>query len=147
MGRPSDYNLEVAQAICARMAAGETLLQICRDPAMPARSTAYLWTIVHPEFSDMYARARKALYEHWADELVDIAEDGRNDWVERERKDGSKEMVCDREHIQRSTLRVDTRKWMLAKLQPKQYGDKLALGGAEDLAPFTVTLTAIDERG
>jgi len=147
MGRPSDYSLEVAHAICARMAAGETLLQICRDPAMPARSTAYLWTVVHPEFSDMYARARKALYEHWADELVDIAEDGRNDWIERERKDGSIEMTVDREHIQRSALRVDTRKWMLAKLQPKQYGDKVAHTGPDGEGPIAVNLTATDDRG
>jgi hypothetical protein len=42
------------------------------------------------------------------------------------------------ENLQRSRLRVDTRKWLLSKALPKIYGDKLALGGDQDAPPITL---------
>jgi hypothetical protein len=57
------------------------------------------------------------------EEMFDIAEDGSNDWMERRRKDGSIEEVPNHEHIARSKLRIDTRKWMLAKIAPSRYAD------------------------
>ena len=33
------------------------------------------------------------------------------------------------EHVQRSKLRVDTRKWYLSKILPKKYGDKINVEG------------------
>jgi hypothetical protein len=62
-----------------------------------------------------------------ADEVVDISDDARNDFVERE--DASR--VANQEHIQRSRLRVDTRKWLLSKCLPKIYGDRPVLEAAE----------------
>jgi terminase small subunit-like protein len=61
-----------------------------------------------------------------ADDLLDIVDDGTNDFVARER-DGERIMVVDHEHIQRSRLRADTRKWLLSKALPKIYGDKIDL--------------------
>lgn len=47
--------------------------------------------------------------------------------------------------IQRSKLRVDTRKWLASKMAPKKYGDKVAIGGADDLGPVqTVTKKMTD---
>ena len=61
-----------------------------------------------------------------ADEMLEIADDGSNDWMLR--KDGDKEFyVLNGEHVQRSRLRLDTRKWLLSKALPKVYGDKLAV--------------------
>jgi hypothetical protein len=59
------------------------------------------------------------------DELNEIADDGSNDYMEKERQDGSSFTVVDSEHIQRSRLRVDTRKWYLSKVLPKKFGDKV----------------------
>ena len=70
--------------------------------------------------------------EFWADEIMDIADDGTNDYVERESDSGT-QVVCDQEHIQRSRLRVDTRKWFLSKLLPKKYGDRTALDVKGDI--------------
>ena len=46
------------------------------------------------------------------------------DWVERKGKDGETELVLDREHIQRSKLRAEHRRWLFSKALPKVYGDK-----------------------
>lgn len=58
-----------------------------------------------------------------ADEIKEISDDGSNDWMER--NDGENvAWVANGEHIQRSRLRVDTRKWHLSKALPKIYGDR-----------------------
>jgi hypothetical protein len=59
-----------------------------------------------------------------AEEALEIADDGSNDWMERRRKDGSTEEVVNSEHVQRSKLRIETRLKLLAKWSPKRYGDK-----------------------
>ncbi len=92
---------------------------------MPSRPTVAKWVVEDTEgFSGQYARAREMGLEELADEALEIAEDGTNDWVERQRRDGSIETVIDREHVDRSRLRVDARKWLLSKRLPKVYGDK-----------------------
>ncbi len=55
------------------------------------------------------------------DEALEIADDASGDWIKTE--DGKK--ILDHEHVQRSRLRVDTRKWAAGKMAPKRYGDKI----------------------
>lgn len=124
-GRPTTFNQTTADLICLRMAEGETLRQICRDPGMPARSTVYRWLSKNPRFSDQYAQARERLVEAWADEIVDIADDGTTDYVTKVGRNGHEYEAVDQEHIQRSRLRVDARRWLLSKLNPGQYGDHI----------------------
>ena len=59
-----------------------------------------------------------------ADEMLEIADDGSNDWMLRNGS-GKELHGLNGEHIQRSRLRLDTRKWLLSKALPKIYGDKL----------------------
>lgn len=125
-GRPSDFTQEVADAICTRIAAGESLRAICQDEHMPAASTVFLWLIKHLEFSEQYARAREAQADFLADEIIEISDDGTNDWMVRNGKDGEDSTyVLNGEHVQRSKLRVDSRKWFASKVAPKKYGDKV----------------------
>ncbi len=124
-GRPSVYSDELATEICARIAAGESLRRICSDDKMPVMSTVMLWLVdgKHEMFSEQYAEARRIQAETLADELFDIADDGSNDWMEREGKDGEAGYVLNGEHVQRSRLRLDTRKWYLSKVLPR-FADK-----------------------
>jgi len=92
---------------------------------MPARSTVYRWLSRNPDFADQYALARECLVAAWADEIIDIADDGTTDYVEKVGRNGTEYMAVDQEHIQRSRLRVDTRRWLLSKLNPGQYGDHM----------------------
>lgn len=124
MGRPSDYSDELAAEICSRLASGKPLTKICADESMPCQSTVYLWLKKQDGFSEMYARARDDQADTLADEMLEIADDATRDVTKTE--DGD---VFNSEHVQRSRLRVDTRKWIASKLKPKKYGDKVSVGG------------------
>ena len=124
-GPPVKFSAPVADLICSRMAEGETLRAICLDRSMPARATVYRWASKNPQFRDQYSRAREALVEYWADECVEIADDSSTDMVIKTGRNGHEYEAVDQEHIQRSRLRVDTRKWLMSKLNPGQYGDRI----------------------
>ena len=132
-GRPSIYTDDLADEICQRIADGQSVREICRADDMPAMSTVFRW-LSDPRyitFREQYARAVEARAEYHADEILDIADDGTNDWMERFGKDGeSLGWSVNGEAVQRSKLRIDSRKWLLSKLMPKKYGDKLDLGGS-----------------
>ena len=119
MARPTKYSKELADKICERMANGESLRAICKDESMPARSTVTLWAADNREgFSVRYEVAFAARAHYWADELLDIADDSANDYMERLSKEGESEAVYNPEAVARSRLRVDSRKWLLSKLLP-----------------------------
>ncbi len=123
-GRPSDYSLELSDIICARIVEGESMRSIGRDDTMPAMSTLFKWLREHDEFSEQYARAHEASADVLFDDMLEIADDGTNDWMEKNDKKG--ECIgwqLNGEHIQRSKLRIETRKWAASKLKPKKYGD------------------------
>lgn len=140
MGRPSDYTPELAAVICSRIASGEKVSDICLEEIMPATSTVYLWLSKHKEFSDQYAQAQSDRTHALAEEIIDIADNGSNDWMERNYGDDEKSSwVTNGEALQRSRLRVDTRKWLMSKMAPKKYGDKVAHTGDPDNPVFTKT--------
>jgi hypothetical protein len=105
-GRKSEYAPEIAALICRRVIQGESIKQIALDPAMPVQSTIYVWLNDQPEFAEMYARAKRAQADLMAEDIVAIADDQDED-------------------VNRSRLRVDARKWLMAKLAPRKYGDAL----------------------
>lgn len=126
-GRPSLYNEELGEEICRLLKDGWTLNQLCRKhEGFPHESTVRSWAANpdHP-FSTKYVQAREIGYLRMADELLEISDDGANDWMVREGKDGENlGWQLNGEHVQRSRLRADTRKWLLSKALPKIYGDK-----------------------
>ena len=135
-GRPSSYTDETAAKICERLALGESLREICRDEKMPSQRSVFRWLLDEENevFRQQYARAREIQAEAIFDEILEIADDGSNDWMERRLPSGETVEVVNQEHIQRSRLRIDSRKWMAGKLQPKKYGDKLDItSGGEKL--------------
>lgn len=67
-----------------------------------------------------------------ADELFTIADDGSNDTIVVDEETGS--TATNHDVINRSRLRVDTRKWYLSKVLPKIYGDKLDVNHGGEVA-------------
>lgn len=123
-GRPTKYSEDLAITICERLIDGRSLRSVCRDEDMPAASTVFRWLSEKESFREQYARAKQEAADAMAEELLDIADDGTNDWMERLDKDGkSIGWQLNGEHVQRSKLRADTRKWLMAKMKPKKYGD------------------------
>jgi hypothetical protein len=115
---------EIIEEIIDGVANGVPLREVCRRDGMPNWRTVYDWLEADEEFAARFARAREVGFDAIAEETLDIADDGTNDWVERKRQDGSIEEVVNSEHIQRSKLRIETRLKLLAKWNPKKYGDK-----------------------
>lgn len=122
----SSFTPEMAARICERISDGESLRAILADDGMPASSTVFKWLSENAAFSEQYARAREAQADAVFDEILTIADDGRNDWMERKNADGENiGWMENGEALRRSQLRIDARKWMAGKLKPKKYGDKL----------------------
>lgn len=128
MAGKTTFTQEMADIICERLADGQSLRAICVDEAMPSTSTVCKWLAAEPSFSEQYARARELQADALFDEILEIADDGQNDWMEKRNADGENIGWSENgEALRRSALRVDARKWMAGKLQAKKYGDKLDL--------------------
>ena len=126
-GRPGAHTPDLALEICLRLAEGQTLREICRDERMPGRTTVTRWIVEDREgFRGQYVRAREAQADAWADENIEIADDSTNDWVERQKGEQAVTEL-DREHISRSALRIETRKWHMSRMSPKKWGDRTQL--------------------
>jgi hypothetical protein len=92
---------------------------------MPSRSTVYRWFEQHLSFRDAYQRAREFQAEAWADEIIAIADDTTLDTITKVTPQGREYQAIDHENIQRSKLRVNTRQWLMARLHPAGYGDRV----------------------
>lgn len=122
-GRPTDYTQELADLICSELAEGKSMRTVCALDGMPDKSTIFRWIRLYEEFRDQYTKAKEEGVEAWAEESIDIADNGSNDWMLTHDKDNDGYKV-NGEHIQRSRLRIETRKWYASKLKPKKYGDR-----------------------
>lgn len=128
MARPTKYNKKVADKICKLIATTNMgLVKICKDKDMPSTVTVYAWlkNEKHKEFLNNYVRARETQQELLAEEILDIADNTEDDIIELNMNDGTVSEKVNHENIHRSRLRVDTRKWLLSKLNPKKYGDRI----------------------
>lgn len=144
IGRPSKYTKQIAESICEQLSEGIPLREICRQDGMPAWRTIYDWMRQDEALSTAIAHARDLGYDSLAEECLDIADDANNDWMERTDKDGrSLGWIVNGEHVQRSKLRIETRLKLLAKFNPKKYGESVThKGDAEN--PLEVGTTMLD---
>lgn len=136
------FTQEQADIICNRIADGESLRAICASEGMPDKATVFRWLAANEAFRDQYARAREVQADTLFDDILEIADDARNDWMEANGKDDAG-WRSNGEHINRSRLRLEARKWMASKLLPKVYGDKLDLSGN---VGFSVTIADDDAK-
>lgn len=145
-GRPSIYTPELGELICRRIASGETVRAIGRDPEMPDESTIRGWALDNKDgFFPQYTRAVQIRAGVWAEEIIEIADDGSNDTY-TDPNTGMEKM--NPEVVARSRLRVDTRKWMLSKVLPKVYGDKMDVShGVQPENPLSSLLQRIAGTG
>ena len=140
----------VRALILAYLADGMSLREVCRMEGMPERSAVNRDLLADVEFQNQYARACEIRADVLFDELLEIADDGSNDWMERKNSDGSVgDIILNGENVQRSRLRLDARKWAISKMNPKKYGDKLELGGtgaSGEILIGQVTRTYVDPK-
>lgn len=115
------YSDELAREICDTIASeGKGLKRLCKEnPHWPSYNTIYKWLRQHPIFSDLYAYSKKEQVTCLVDEILDIADDGSQDEI----IDNDGNVRQNSEFINRSRIRIDTRKWIATKLVPRLYGD------------------------
>lgn len=135
-------NPENAERICELLAEGYTLRQVAREIGISSASSITDWVREDDSFAARYTRAMDVRWDRMAEELVEIADDGSNDWLQREEKAGEIATVPDHEHVNRSRLRVDARKWLLSKMAPKKYGERVVQEHTgPDGGPIAVDMT------
>lgn len=144
-GRPSIYTPELGELICRRIAAGETVRAIGRDADMPDESTIRGWALDNKDgFFPQYTRAVQIRAMGWSEEIIEISDDSSQDTY----IDNNGNERTNNEVVARSRLRTDTRKWMLSKVLPKVYGDKLDVNhGVQPENPLTSMLQRIAGSG
>lgn len=125
IGRPSLWTQELADIICEKLSEGVSLRTVCLDEDMPDARTVFRWLRTNEQFCQQYARAKQESADAMAEDVLDIADDGSNDWMEKQVSKGVFIDVPNNEVLQRSKLRVDTRKWLMSKMKPKKYGEKM----------------------
>lgn len=115
----SDEREEISQLVLEGMRSGLSAFKSCQKAGVP-NSTFMRWVGDDAKLAERYAHAREDLIERMANELLELSDsevpetgDGKRDW----------------QAIQQRKLQVDSRKWLLSKLAPKKYGDKLELSG------------------
>lgn len=147
-GRPSTFTKELGDEIVARISKGEPLRQICRDDHMPHWTTFYYWMEGDKEFSLRIAHARELGEEAIAQECLDIADDAQNDWMEKHGRDGNEFYQLNGEHVQRSKLRIETRLKLLAKWNPRKWGEKVDLNhGVQPDNPLMTVIQRVAGTG
>lgn len=142
---------EIKEQILQRLSDGESLRAICETDGFPAESAVRAWAMDDVDgFASHYARARELGYERLAEEILSIA-DTPVTGIKTVTKASGPE-TTEGDMIEHRRLQVETRKWMLAKMLPKRYGDKLELAGGltikKDASEYTdAELMAIATRG
>jgi DNA-binding transcriptional regulator YdaS (Cro superfamily) len=115
----SEDRAAISQMVLDGMRSGLSAFKACQKAGV-SQSTFNDWLNADVKLAAEYAHAREDLIERMANEIMDLADsevpetgDGKKDW----------------QAIQKHKLQVDTRKWLLSKLSPKKYGDKLEVSG------------------
>lgn len=109
VGRPSKFTQTLADDICERIANGESLRNICRDKSMPDKTTVLRWVDDNNDFCDQYARACARREDSFFDDLIEIADS----------------VTADAAEVAKARVQIDARKWVLSRMNPKKYGDRV----------------------
>lgn len=127
--RFNDYSDKLANEICETLACGtDSIMTLCdKNPHWPSLDVIRKWRINIPEFSAKYMSAKQHQIESIVDEILDIADDTSKDVVIS--GDNHK---YDHDHISRTRIKIDTRKWLAAKLVPRLYGEKLNISADDN---------------
>ncbi len=109
LGRPPTFPYDPHKALIVlwQIANGMTMKDVAAQVGLPSRTVIWEWTLDVPEFAEAYARATEFKARGMFEDLPELADTATN------------------ENAQAVRLQVDTRRWVLSKMLPRIYGDKI----------------------
>lgn len=144
MGRPSIYTPELAAELCYYLSMGESLRTACKHKGMPTVKTVFLWLSAsnkaewRDDFLQQYTRAKEEAADAMAEEILYIADTPKHG-VEKVTKANGVTEIKEGDMLGHRRLQIDTRKFIMAKMKPKKYGDKVDLTSGGEKIGVTVT--------
>lgn len=127
IGRPSTFSEEKALRMCELVAQGYSLRKAVEiDPTLPPHSTFLLWCHENPALANQYARARASAMHALAEDIMQISD------------------ATDPANVNVARLQVETRKWLMSKLAPNVFGDRVTLAGDAN-APLVIGWAGDDD--
>jgi hypothetical protein len=123
LGRPTTYSIEIAAEICALLGDNMKLHDICRETRFPSAATVYRWLIEYPDFRKAYDCALQAKFDARSEEIIAIADDASRDFIQEPDAEGILTVRPNKELLERTKLRIETRKWQMQKELPHKYAD------------------------
>ena len=117
-GRPTIYSEELIERICEQISNGKSLRVVCRAKDMPSMSTVMVWLGENDEFSEQYRKATGQREDFHFEEMMEIAD----------------KVLPESAEVAKAKLQIDTRKWVLSRMNPKKYGDKQQMEHSGDVA-------------
>jgi hypothetical protein len=131
---------EIQGVLLERVANGESVNSICKDPDMPTRGMVYDWSYDESfSFGDRFARALENRAHCLLDDCIDIADN-----IDFSETDAA--ILSAR--INHAKMRIDARLRVIGKMSPNRYGDKVTHvgpnGGAIQIAALTIDSSTLD---
>lgn len=145
MARPSEFTQERADSICEAIATTtDGIRAICKKNDVSV-STWQRWLDERKELQEQYARAKEMQADGIFGEILQIADECREGVKVKTTGEGEYAKVETQtgDMVERSKLQVDARKWVVARLAPKKYGDKIetTLAGSVEIRGIADLLT------
>lgn len=127
-----EFSEVVAASVCSRIATGTSLEKVCKSlhPDLTPE-TVYLWLYRSAEFAVLYREAKKSAMLKYLEDTVEIADDDSGDTYQAVNKDGDTYDAPNSANVNRSKLKVETRKWAMSVLSREIFGEKAAPGGGD----------------
>jgi hypothetical protein len=127
VGRPTTFSIEKGAEICRRLARGENLAEICREPGQPSYDIIFDWRRKYPEFAAAYELAREGQADFRHDEIISIADD--------------QSLTPDERRVM-----IDARKWAASRQNPRKYGDRQEVTARLSLEELVIGSMRHDDR-
>jgi hypothetical protein len=141
-GAPTIKTPAILEAILAGISLGKSARTMCIEVGISQR-VLWNWLANDQELMRNYLRAKELCVDAYAEEIIEISDDGTRDTY----LDEKGREVVNRDVIARAQLRIDARKWYAARLAPKKYGDKLPVthevGDAKKTIVHSVEVTFV----
>lgn len=145
-----EFSQALFDAICRRIAAGgddSSLRKICASPGMPDRATFNDWRKRTPELQAQYDLACLDREDSYFEQIIDIADECRVGVKRTTKANGDVETV-EIDMVERAKVQIDARKWSLARMNRKKYGDHVKQEHTgEGGGPLQLILNGSDVHG